>query len=386
MDEATYGQSGAMDNGEPRSPSPTNGAPVGMLSLGAGGSVGEPASVLPPAYFKGQLLEAELLVQYAAEAGIDVGDELRREVLAAKIAVDSGWTEVTGGRLLAALTKLTVLLKPVSGESLRKCAIGKEASSTIRTYRTVATTLGVIIVPFSVAAFMASATCETIRKDIEVANALAVTLGQKISPAFAAPQAAENGPTDEVRPHGEGDLKELQQFASTIRDIRARAKWLRSFGINQVSEQDPVRFELPVPISNFEVATADAIRSYQRVRYFAQSVQETVSTTLGALTTCILPVSYAVLGACAYLTRVFESQIKARTFTGIERPTAHFLVAAISGFVVGLFGAFGTGQGAVLPPLALAFLVGYGVDVFFQFLDRLLQTFGRQRADPTSAK
>ena len=32
-------------------------------------------------------------------------------------------------------------------------------------------------------------------------------------------------------------------------------------------------------------------------------------------------------------------------------------------------------QGASIPPLAIAFLVGYAVDVFFAFLEGLLQTF-----------
>ena len=91
---------------------------------------------------------------------------------------------------------------------------------------------------------------------------------------------------------------------------------------------------------------------------------------------------YAVLGACAYLIRSFEEQIKTRTFTGMDKPTARFLIAGIGALVVGLFGDFGVGHGASLPPLAIAFMVGYAADVFFSFLDGLLQTFGRSRAEP----
>jgi hypothetical protein len=45
-----------------------------------------------------------------------------------------------------------------------------------------------------------------------------------------------------------------------------------------------------------------------------------------------------------------------------------------------LFNNFAITQGASVPPLAIAFLVGYGVDVFFAFLEGLLQTFTRNSA------
>ena len=54
---------------------------------------------------------------------------------------------------------------------------------------------------------------------------------------------------------------------------------------------------------------------------------------------------------------------------------AHFLIAGIGGAVVGLFSNFTISQGASISPLAIAFLVGYGVDVFFSFLEGLMQSF-----------
>jgi hypothetical protein len=43
--------------------------------------------------------------------------------------------------------------------------------------------------------------------------------------------------------------------------------------------------------------------------------------------------------------------------------------------VVGLFNNSTFSQGVSIPPLALAFLVGYGVDLFFTFLEGILQSF-----------
>jgi hypothetical protein len=114
---------------------------------------------------------------------------------------------------------------------------------------------------------------------------------------------------------------------------------------------------------------------YQHVRYFAQSIQHSVATSFGAVATCILPMLYAVLGACAFLLRSFEEQIRTRTFTAGDKHVARFLIAAIGGLIVGLFSNVNFAQGATLSPLAIAFLVGYAIDIFFSFLEGFLQTF-----------
>ena len=56
------------------------------------------------------------------------------------------------------------------------------------------------------------------------------------------------------------------------------------------------------------------------------------------------------------------------------------------GAVVGLFNNFTVTEQASIPPLALAFLVGYAVDVFFAFLEGLLKAFTKSTipvASPT---
>lgn len=385
MAEPMQGQhQGATGTGPSSSQPGRVAASVTQLAVSSAAAPAADATVLPMEQYAVQLEEAEELVKYAADMGIEIDDEVRRSVFAGRLAATSGWTQEIAGSLLVALTTLSAKLKPVSGESLRKCVIGKEAAETIRTYRRWAIGLGAIIVPVSVLAYVASATCEAIRKDIDLANGLAVTLVRDIrpAPATASTEGSDNAATGNLQLHDQNEVKDLQLFASTIRDIHARAKRLSFLGPTPAHDQKLARFELPVPLVDFSGATKDAIKTYQNVRYFAQSTQEAVSTSFGAVASCVLPALYGLLGACAFLIRMFEGQIKARTFTGMDRPTAHFLIAGIGGLVVGLFGDFGAGHGSVLPPLALAFLVGYGVDVFFYFLDGLLQTFARA---PTKA-
>ena len=369
---------------EPEESAPVRpGPPHSVLTAVVATDRASSRAVLPRAVFDEQLADAERLIRHAADTGIEIDDEVRRQVLEARLATADGWSEEHAANLLSALTKLSMRLKPVSAESLRKCVVDKEAAQTIRSYRRVAVMLGIIIVPFSVAAFVATASCEAVRKDIEVANALAVTLVRAFGlAAGAGPRGS--GSQEEAAAHGGDAMSDLQQFAATNRAIYARARTLDSFAVfavadpwstNKNGNALPV-FEVAFGTSTLAQEAQAKIKLYQDVRHFAQSVREAVSTTFGAATSCILPMLYALLGACAWLIRTFEDQIKARTFTGTDKATARFLIAAIGGLVVGLFGNFGTGHGASLPPLAVAFLVGYAVDVFFFFLDRLLQTFG----------
>jgi hypothetical protein len=189
------------------------------------------------------------------------------------------------------------------------------------------------------------------------------------------------------------EVTDLQEYASTVRLIYARARRLNWYvfprvqvplplerpedktgiGKYQLSEYLKTKFELPVPLTNLPEARDRMTETYQDVRYFAQTIMTDVTTFYGALTSCILPVLYALLGTCAYLLRTFEDQMSTRTFTPSAANSARFLIAAIGGTVIGLFGNFT--QQASASPLALAFLVGYGVEVFFSFLEGLIRAF-----------
>ena len=334
----------------------------------------------PPAYFGEALDDAERLLKYAAETGIDVADDIRDHILQARAASIAGWDEATASNLLTALAKLAALLKPVTAGSLKACS--DDTRPTVRNYWIVALCLAIIIVPFSVASFVASAISSTIRADITTANDLAVKLRSQLGPPPGVKQTAS---ADDAT-----IITELQQFAATIRAIDARARQMNVLMLG--AERDPFsqirkspeqvhnKFQLPQGLPNFAVAADDRTQVYQDVRYFAQSLIDDVSFFYGAITVCLLPVLYALLGTCAYLLRSFERQMTTRTFVPSIANSARFLVAAIGGAVVGLFNNFTVGQGASIPPLAIAFLVGYAVDVFFAFLEGMLQSFTKNNS------
>jgi hypothetical protein len=345
----------------------------------------------PPRYFEDALEDAERLMKYAAEAGIDVDARTRNAILRGRIESASGWTDDGASRLLGALTHLAALVKPVTAESLKAC--DSQERRAVRSYWGWALGLAAIIVPFSLASFVTSAISDAVRKDIATANELAVKLTTQLHPTVS----VENGATlPSGLPAGLSVVEvitELQQFATLIRAVDGRALGLNRFVLH--AEVDPsdgyrgdaaslhYRFQLPEELpTHLEQALDDRINVYQDVRYFAQSLVDDVSVFYGAVAACLLPALYALLGTCAYLLRSFEEQMRTRTFTASVANSARFLIAGIGGAVVGLFNNFSVTQSASLPPLAIAFLVGYAVDVFFSFLEGVLQTFSKAKAPP----
>jgi hypothetical protein len=140
-------------------------------------------------------------------------------------------------------------------------------------------------------------------------------------------------------------------------------------------------FQLPVPLPSELVSVLSGrILVYQDARTFGQDVIDDVSIFYGAMAACILPVLYGLLGTCAYLLRGFAEEMNRRTFVPSHSDSARFLIAAIGGGVVGLFSNFTINQGASISPLAIAFLVGYAVDVFFSFLEGLIQAFTKSKS------
>jgi hypothetical protein len=379
--------------------------------LGAVGEVSAPAPLLTAAYLSDKLQQAELLLSYVSQAGIKVDDEVRDGVLQARIASDAGGlTEQTAAKLLMALTTLAAQIRPVTVESLRAFTKRIGARGAIRIYGITAMVIGGLIVGFSLCTFVSKQVAEQIGTDVQSANELAAKLRTElgpsplINPLSSTVQVGTNGAgklsQDQVwwgtnqPPPGLSDkdvISDLQQFAATMRQIHGYAKQLKyfvlDFGADPVLAKltnGPRRLELT---PGLELGLADELtqrtEEYQVVRSFATGVREKVTVWYGAIASCLLPVLYALLGAGAYLLRLYESQKNNPAFIGGDRHVARFLTAGIGGLVVG---QFNVGQGVSISPFAVAFLVGYAVDAFFAFLEGLLQMFKKPLGHASAAE
>ena len=334
--------------------------------------------------------------------GVQVDDKTRNSVLEARITSNTGWSENTTAELLTALTKLSLQMKPVSAESL----VHFEAKTTLKIYRNWGICLLLVIVVVSIVSFYSSALSKSILGNIKEGNELTVKLRTQFEsfnnqPGDGAATSQNPRESPSTIPPGVGPeeaFSELQSYAHLTRAIQARSSELNSLLFKRVRDPfqqlDPVTyraiFELPAPLVQAPVSRekvnsviSNRIQLYQDVRTFGQDVIVDVSNINDALAAVILPMLYALLGACAYLLRYFSQHMKDRTFIPSHSDSARFLIAAISGTVVGLFN-FTLTEGASASPLAIAFIAGYAVEVFFTFLEGFINAFTKSKDMPAT--
>jgi hypothetical protein len=363
-----------------------------------------PIAFLTIPYLAEDLAEAELLLSFAAVSGIKIDDDVRDGVLAARVSSDAGkMTEEMASTLLSCLTALAKAVAPVTVESLKASEDLSGARRTMTIYGIMSGVVGLLIILISLMTYFSTSVAEKIRADIDQANGLASKLRSELGPSpETSPTAAEAVTTTaatqarvwygtDAAPPGISDrdvISDLQLFAATMREIDGYARQLKYF-VFDFDEPKYSRASRSLELQpgldqRLSAELTDKVKEYQSVRTTGNNVMQKVTVYYGAIATCVLPVLYSLLGAGAYLLRMYEDQIKNRTLTATDRHIARFLIAGIGGLVVGLFNNF-MNQGITFPPFAVAFLVGYAVDVFFTFLEGLLQIFRRGPGSNTAA-
>lgn len=110
-----------------------------------------------------------------------------------------------------------------------------------------------------------------------------------------------------------------------------------------------------------------------------------------ALGTYLLPALYGLLGSIAFMLRNQSGEMRAGTLTGnfAGEYIMRMVLGMVGGLAIGMFigpDAAATSGFAALTPVALAFLAGYGVELLFGLLDRLVTAYSMPapRSDPES--
>jgi hypothetical protein len=110
------------------------------------------------------------------------------------------------------------------------------------------------------------------------------------------------------------------------------------------------------------------IELYQSLRDFSQERCTSYKDIGGAISTFVFPVLYALLGA-------FLCDLRCRLIPGARGPaslgSARYTTAIIAGAVLGIFTSL-VPTSLSLPPLLVAFLLGYSADLFVARLDALI--------------
>lgn len=370
--------------------------------------------------------DAQLLLKYAAETGVRVAEADARAIIAA-CNIPAGQTVDADARakFYAAYTTLANQFGEVTAQTIRHCT-SVNTLETLRYNRRCAVVLAFVVAAVSVVTFMADSMSKAMLADIQSGNEAAARLRASLT---VIPKEYGQDPCklvlDDGDPHQNkdqalplGDVQEIQQFVATTRDLYSRSiklnyvTWIEcdpfetSCGSGRKAESEPkvtaspagvtpaaappvappaVRepldrdmLQINPSIRNYTAEVLCKIKYYQIVRSFANNVQGDYAAIVGALTGFALPIAYAWLGAFAYRLRLFGETIQKRTYHPSFSDSARMVTAIIAGAISGLFNP---AQGLALSPLATAFLIGYGVELFFRFLDTLVGAFGASPSD-----
>lgn len=310
------------------------------------------------------LAKAELLLAYAADNGIELSEPERRAIYRFRLTEKKEQNADTIDALFLAYIRLSKAVTPRTAESITETA--RERNRGVQKYRKIAFVLSMFVIPFSVLSFVSSAISTKIGQEIDEGNSLILQLRDGLGPNFTGTKEKLDDPNI---------IMKVQQLSTTMRAIYGTGNEIgyTLFGLMPAAPPEPK--PISAGLSDIAKTLTEMIPSYQELRQYGQTGRDLVAVIYGSISTCILPVLYALLGVCAKLLGQFEQQIRTRTYVQSEANSAHFVVAAIAGGVVGLFNNFTLGQAASIPPLGFAFLIGFSVDVFLSFLETLSQSF-----------
>jgi hypothetical protein len=160
-------------------------------------------------------------------------------------------------------------------------------------------------------------------------------------------------------------------------------------GTTEVQDDPPMPRPRPAPRPPLDQVQEgfQKIAVYQDIREIALKLKADANNFGGSVVGFVLPLLYAALGACAAVLRRIWSETGTSTYHLRKSPIvnlAQITTAVIIGITIGLFTSFLEGSKS-LPPLALAFVAGYGVDKFFEFIERVVGAILPSEKPPSSS-
>lgn len=155
----------------------------------------------------------------------------------------------------------------------------------------------------------------------------------------------------------EAKKKEVYKFLSSWNDISAAA-----IGSIYKTENEPAETKV------------DQLKKEKSTDVGQQLIAE---KTIKSINIYLVPIICGILGVCSYILRSISDEIKNYTFTKESRIRFRLRVplGCLAGAIAGLiFDSTKTQITSVLPPIGLAFALGYSVEIFFALIDSILST------------
>jgi hypothetical protein len=322
--------------------------------------------------------QAGPLLRFAAENVNNLDPDLS---LAIAQAVDaqqnSKWTPEISQRFWQGFSKLCDLIKPVTLESLstkqptitslkwfrfksRESRISLADKTSSRHIRILAV-LMILIIPLQLYVWIGTNLSKQTDELLKDLSTNVVRVSEHFS-RIDQHWTLEDG----ARFHDEAEW-----LQSAAKRIIHNAYLLNVFALSNKPYDIPKGDNLGIQKVNYDYTMA-LVRLAQDQAFLAE---ENINLIVGVTTSFFLPILFGALGAVAYVIRLISDQMRTNTFSE-SSPIRHLMrvtLGALMGLVIGLFS--GLSSQISLPPLALAFLAGYGVEAVFSMFDGLIDRF-----------
>jgi len=372
--------------------------------------------------------EARLLLTYAAQNGLDLEEQLVKEIVEAKSALEfNRWNADIESRFWLALNQIAKLVAPVSVDSLKATHVltddqdlkrktgflgnlstwffGRKrrssAQKSVITYQR--GTLWVLALLMGaqfywiIVSNLTTDISQTLPKKIEVLEQERSRLLLQVSPEKMLPKNRETPDETTNIEYISDEMLDISQKVDTtsllpinqqiqlidkqIEETKYRLEanynlltiWVSTFFINKTQESI---------LKKQNQNTSQKLETQRSILRDTAALQE-AKFILQGIQLYILPLLYGLLGAAAYVLRTLTTEIRNLTYE-IESNIRYRLriqLGAVSGLAIGWFSDAGLTFSAStlsLSPLALAFLAGYSVEVLFSLMDRMIYTFSSE--------
>jgi hypothetical protein len=352
------------------------------------------------------LEEAGPLLRFAAEHVKDLDAGICLAIAQAVDAQASNqWSPEISQRFWISFGKLCDLIKPVTMDGLltkrRENLTRKRfifwsknvqtslAERTSSQYVSMLMLVLVLIIPLQLYVWVAT---NIIKQTDDLLKEAATKSGQ-LTDEYIQLNGRTRGPdgsTRQLNTEESSAADRIARSAESLSTIADRIEYNSSL-LDQLSlsayvgeQQPPLKDVKPQWTEKYEVTT----RKVDDVQIHALLAEENSNLIVGIMVSFFLPILFGSLGALAYVIRLISDQIRTTTFLQ-SSPIRHLMrvmLGALMGVVVGLFSGL-SGQ-LSLPPLALAFLAGYGVEAVFSMFDGMIERFrqpGRGTTTPPAA-
>ncbi len=373
------------------------------------------------AMLAGSMEDARILVWYASRAGVPVEEEVMKNLAETRTAHEQGqWSAAHEARFWTALNKLARAVRPVTVASI-KASAEYGGSSHEKTRRVVQryrrATLGVLLLLLVAQIYWLignnfATQIDALQKDVSTRmdtlarlqgqlRAVEVDLEEESGRLIALMSAdrpeevllpARRRVTELSRQQQELgiDIARNQRLLEAATNMLASSQILLQGWDIFTGEEDPLRI---LTASRGSAATtgreAPTAGTDSRRRYADNLALLASRSALSTFNQYVLPLLYGLVGALAFILRTLSREMAAVTYSPADnlRYGLRWPLGMLAGITVGWFFDPESLTGvAAIQPLGLAFLAGYGVELLFAGLDRIVSAFtggdGKARAAP----